>query len=204
MLGTSDGWLAAEKQYFILQAHHLRNLEIERLGIVGIHDYQMPMAEPLHNLIKAHQDPFRGIKELRISGVLIPLLLLQCDIMACCQIFQTCMPLTIPLRLENDIAKLLGKSCLYLKTIRIDDYVWSHPLHPEILVSTAHLLTSYTNLRVVDLVLNQIHVNQLSYDCPWTCLGLEILRCQTVGFERLAKFEQQRYDVLVQEERAPD
>ncbi|KAG0018843.1 hypothetical protein BGZ82_000314 [Podila clonocystis] len=174
--------------------------EIERLGIVGVHDYQMPMAD-LHDLIKALQDPFRGIKELRISGVFIPLPLLQRDIMALLSYLPNLHALTIPLRLENDIAKLLGKSCPYLKTIRIDDYVWPHPPHPETLGSTAHLLTSYTNLRVVDLVLNQIHVNQLSYDRPWTCLGLEILRCQIVGIERLAKFEQQRYDVLVQEER---
>ncbi|KAF9295202.1 hypothetical protein BGZ74_010937 [Mortierella antarctica] len=174
---------------------------IERLGIVGIHDHQVEMTEPLQNLAKAHQDLFRGIKELRIYGVFIPLAFLQRDIMALLSYLPNLQALTIPLRLENNIAKLLAKLCPYLKTIRTDDYVWPHHPHPATLCSAALLLTSYTDLRVVDLVLNQIHVNQLNYDQPWTCLGLEILRCQIAGIEHLDKFEQQRYDVLVQEGR---
>ncbi|KAF9336138.1 hypothetical protein BG006_009549 [Podila minutissima] len=206
MLGTPDDWLTAEERYFFLQPHHLRHLvnlnsrnlqklhfgestwksaerrrftelcrilklfpAIERLGIVGIHDHQVEMTESLQNLAKAHQDLFRGIKELRIYEVFIPLTFPQRDIMALLSYLPNLHALTIPLRLENNTAKLLAKSCPYLKTIHI--------------------------------VLSQIHVNQLNYDQPWTCLGPKILRCQIAGIEHLDKFEQQRYDVLVQEGR---
>ncbi|KAF9379468.1 hypothetical protein CPB97_008940 [Podila verticillata] len=177
---------------------------IERLGIIGIHNYMQASTVPVQSvqdLINLHLESFRGIKELRIHGVFIPHDYIHRDIMAILPHLPSLHALTIPIRLEDNIAKLLDKSCPHLKTVRTDDYIWPHPTHPSRLQSVVFLLTSFSDLRVVDLVLNQIHVDQLSYDQPWTCLGLEIFRCQISGIERLVKFEQQRYNILVQEER---
>ncbi|KAG0320856.1 hypothetical protein BG000_003423 [Podila horticola] len=123
---------------------------IERLGIIGIHDYQVPMTEPPQDLAMTHQELFRRNITVLLSHL------------------PNLYALTIPVCLENNIANLLEKSCPYLKTIRTDDYLWHHPPHPETLGSAALLLTSYADLRMVDLVLNQIHINQLSLDQPWT------------------------------------
>lgn len=96
----------------------------------------------------------------------IPLTFLQRNITVLLSYLPNLYALMIPVCLENNIANRLEKSCPYLKTIRTDDYLWPHPPHPKTLGLAALLLTSYADLRMVDLVLNQIHINQLSLDQP--------------------------------------
>ncbi|KAF9374637.1 hypothetical protein CPC16_001149, partial [Podila verticillata] len=156
---------------------------IKRLSIIGIHNYMQASMVPVQSvqdLINLHRALFRGIKELRIHGVFIPHDYIHRDIMVILPHLPNLHALMIPIRLEDNIAKLLYKSCPSLKTVRTDDYIWPHPAHPARLQSVVLLLTSFSDL---------------------PCLGLETFRSQIYGIKRLAKFEQQRYNILIQEER---
>lgn len=127
---------------------------IERLGIIGIHNYLQSSTVPVQSvkcLINLHRELFRGIRELRINGVFIPFDFIHRDIMAILPHLPNLHTLTIPIRLKDNIAKFLNKACPHLKTIRTDDYVWPHPDHPTRLQSVVLLLTSFSGLRVVDL-----------------------------------------------------
>ncbi|KAI9242634.1 MAG: hypothetical protein BYD32DRAFT_456790 [Podila humilis] len=132
--------------------------------------------QSVQDLINLHRELFRGIKELRIHGVFIPHDYIHRDIMAILPHLPNLHALMIPIRLEDNIAKLLYKSCPSLKTVRTDDYIWPHPAHPARLQSVVLLLTSFSDLRVT-------------------------FRSQIYGIKRLVKFEQQRYNILIQEER---
>ncbi|KAF8985084.1 hypothetical protein BGZ52_011557 [Haplosporangium bisporale] len=130
---------------------------IKRLSIIGIHNYMQASTVPVQSvqdLINLHRELFRGIKELRIHGVFIPHDYIHRDIMAILPHLPNLHALMIPIRLEDNIAKLLYKSCPSLKTVRTDDYIWPHPAHPARLQYVVLLLTSFSDLRVVDLVLN--------------------------------------------------
>ena len=93
-------------------------------------------------------------------------------------------------------AATLGTHCPELQSFRLVDY--EHSIHRDesewLKVNVIDLLLlRCPNLKILDAINHELYAYYLLTE-PWVCRGLETLRCQIIGMERLEFWEQDIYN----------